>query len=196
MWPLLLSALSQAATRPALPGACVPVPAVSVEILEHRSIHGYSDYLQRQFDEERSYRWAFETTAALDLDGDGVLDMAVPVLPHGAQTCPRAVTWALYVVRPAASCGHLVGEVRGPLPTPAAAGAPAEAGGLAPLTLIEPRGPALGDATRRYVFDGTTYRVADESVAVARCAVHPDDCRPATEYRCEATATTDGGGPR
>ena len=68
---------------------------------------------------------SLRTERRLDLDGDGQLDVVVPIVERG--DCPHEVEYDLYVMRGA--CGHLVGRTRGvPQVT-----RPAPPGGLAEL---------------------------------------------------------------
>ena len=52
----------------------------------------------------------FRTSRPLDVDGDGVMDTFVPMVPPGR--CAPEVDYAIYVMR--GECGHHVGRVTGP----------------------------------------------------------------------------------
>lgn len=114
----------------------------------------------------------FAPRREMDLDGDGTLDVLVP-LP-GARSppdaCPEDVRWAIYVVRGA--CGHLVGEIEG---DPRQGSIMSR--GLFDITAeIAPSSGMEGRTSLRYTFDGLSYREGAREVSQPRCEQHPEDC--------------------
>jgi hypothetical protein len=158
-------------------GPCVPVPASAFEVrVSRREAHPPPD---REAGYERDV--VLRTRGVMDLDGDGNVDQAVPVL--GNQPCPESASYDLYVMR--GSCGHLVGRVAG-LPAGTADGH--RENGLRTLevarrwtAITNPRRPTgpenvatLFEATHRYTYDGASYQgsVAHERSGVCHhCAL-------------------------
>src|SRR5262249_31885393 len=85
------------------PGACVAIPQVSHRVYVRSG--GVND--SGEF-HESTRSWELDTTRMLDVDGDGISDVFVPVAPN-ADACPGAVSWRVFVIR--GTCGHDVGVV-------------------------------------------------------------------------------------
>ncbi len=167
-----------------LPGKCVTPRDTRFSFIEHRSGHGFDDYLQQQIDIEQDYRWSFEPIAGPDLDLDGQLDLMVPI-DEGPKdrSCQEDIRWQLYVMR--GDCGVFVGEIEG-RPGDERRGPPLSMeGGLVRLFSIRSGGgPERGDTHLVYTFDGQRYVEASREVQGARCDVHPADCDPLVRSSC------------
>jgi hypothetical protein len=119
---------------------------------------------------EREQR-IFRTRRRLDLDGDSVLDAAVP-LRRGAK-CAHDVLHALYVV--VDGCGYLVGEVAGDLDKPGVDTAPVGRHGLRDLRTeaIARKPTEIITTARRYAFDGRSYHQQSKQQTASK-GLHTD----------------------
>ena len=152
----------------ALPGPCVPVPRREFVVSR---VMRQSSPVDHEYPAESSDNVGMSTHATLDVDGDGVQDMAVP--EPVAQDCPTDGHYGLYVMR--GECGHHVGTLVGRIDPKG--DAKAGAGRLPELTTTveygeqpDPREPAVLRTDRRtYRFEGAAYREVSRTSSSAVC---------------------------
>lgn len=110
-----------------LPGACVAIPSARHEVDVNST--GVDQEGERR---SSTRRWSLSSTRLADVDGDGLLDVFVPIAPSKT-ACPEAVSWRVYVAR--GTCGHVLGVVGPGSLDLGAAAAPLDASGFRPLVL-------------------------------------------------------------
>jgi hypothetical protein len=154
------------ATRP--PGPGVAIPNVVTEVDVHSS--GVDQKGERR---ERSTFWRMATSRRLDVDGDGLIDLFVPIPPKQG-VCPEDFTYRVFVVR--GSCGHEVGVIGPGQLTWDAGTVPLDSSGYRPITLEHRRArhgqdriPVMTTTTRRFVMVGGSYRQDSIATSSGRC---------------------------
>ncbi len=153
---------------PAPPGACVAIPSPTFHI--HRTTT-QSSPPDPAYPYQREATLAFGTTRAVDLDGDGTLDVLVP--EPAAGDCVSTMHVAVYLARGA--CGHRLGVLQGRIEL--AASSTHRTHGLFDLVTTsdetiqdDPRVPAQRRTHRRtYRFDGTAYRETAHTTSDGVC---------------------------
>jgi hypothetical protein len=153
---------------PAPPGACVAIPSPTFHV--HRTTT-QSSPPDPAYPYQREATLGFGTTRAVDVDGDGTLDVLVPEPAPG--DCVGSMHVAVYLVRGA--CGHRLGVIQGRV-DPAASSTHRIRGLFDLVTTVDetvqddPRVPARRRTHRRtYRFDGAAYRELTHTTSDAVC---------------------------
>ncbi|HLL22676.1 MAG TPA: hypothetical protein VK427_11115 [Kofleriaceae bacterium] len=151
-----------------LPGRCVVPPTV------RHPVTVSATGVDRRGERSRSeIVWNLETTPLMDVDGDAIADVFVPVA-KSPDACPEAVEYRVFAMRGA--CGHDVGVV-GPGSFAADAGTTArDRSGFRPLVLRaattrmgKQRLPEMTTTTRTFAVKHATYVEVDRKASTGVC---------------------------